>query len=77
MKKLEEISKTHNKQHAKEIENALKKKKEEKLKNAEFRNNERNIEIDRENKMLLNKLVEISSGKQCTVKKEKEAGLAT
>jgi hypothetical protein len=43
------------------------------LKIAEFRNNEKNIEIDRENKKLLNKLVEISTGKLCTVKKEKEA----
>ena len=67
-----EIAKSQTKLQAKEVELTLKKKKEEKLKIAEFRNNEKNIEIDRENKKLLSKLVEISSGKLCTVKKEKD-----
>lgn len=42
--------------------------------NAEFVTNERNIGIDRDNKKLLEKLVEISAGKWSQVKKEKIAG---
>jgi len=36
-------------------------------------NNEKNLEINRDNQVLLNKLVEISAGKWSTVKKEKES----
>ena len=39
----------------------------------EFMNNERNLEINRDNQILLNKLVEISAGKWSTIKKEKVA----
>ena len=45
--------------------------------NTEFLHHERNLEIDRDNKKLLSKLVEISSGKWSTVKKEKGAGPST
>lgn len=71
-KKLNEIAKSQAKLQANEIENGMKKKKEEKQKIIEFRNSEKNIEIDRENKKLLSKLVEISAGKLCSVKKEKD-----
>ena len=37
-------------------------------------NNERNLEINRDNQILLNKLVEISAGKWSTIKKEKNQG---
>ena len=37
----------------------------------EFMSNERNLEINRDNQILLNKLVEISAGKWSTIKKEK------
>lgn len=52
----------------------MKRKKEEKKANSEFVNNEKNLEIDRDNKKLLSKLVEISTGKWSHVKKEMDAG---
>jgi hypothetical protein len=45
------------------VEVELHRRKEELKKNKEFLNNERNLEINRDNQVLLNKLVEISSGK--------------
>lgn len=57
------------------MEDELKRKKEEKLKNTEFNHNERNLEINRDNQILLNKLVEISAGKWSYIKKEKEVGV--
>ena len=54
----------------------MKRKKEEKMKNTEFVHNEKNIEINRDNQILLNKLVEISAGKWSAIKKEKESGLS-
>jgi hypothetical protein len=56
------------------VEEELKRKKEEKKKTNEFITQERNLEINRDNQVLLNKLVEISSGKWSQVKKEKVAG---
>jgi hypothetical protein len=47
----------------KQVEEELKRKKDEKRMNTEFLHNERNLEIDRDNKKLLGKLVEISAGK--------------
>ena len=52
----------------------MKRKHEEKQKLNEFITNEKNLEINRDNQILLNKLVDISAGKRCSVKKEKEAG---
>lgn len=37
-------------------------------------NQEKNLEINRDNQVLLNKLVEISAGKWSQIKKEKTAG---
>lgn len=62
---------------AKQVEQELKRKKEEKQKSSEFQHNERNIEINRDNQILLNKLVEISAGKRSIIKKEKEVITAT
>ena len=53
-------------------EEELKHRKEELKKTKEFETNERNLEINRDNQVLLNKLVEISAGKWSSVKKEKE-----
>ena len=47
------------------------------MKNTEFQHNERNLEINRDNQILLNKLVEISAGKWSHIKKDKEAGQVT
>ena len=71
---LEHIAKSSKKLEPNLVEKELKRKKEEKLKNTEFQHNERNLEINRDNQILLNKLVEISAGKWSHVKKEKEAG---
>ena len=38
--------------------------------------NEKNIEVNRDNQILLNKLVEISAGKWSAIKKEKQSGMA-
>lgn len=75
LKKLEEIAKANKKLTANQVEEELKRKHEEKQKLNEFMNNEKNLEINRDNQILLNKLVDISAGKRCSVKKEKEAGM--
>jgi hypothetical protein len=75
---LGEITKLKDKKvppHVQEVEDELKRRKDEIKKNKEFLNNERNLEINRDNQVLLNKLVEISSGKWSHVKKEKESGM--
>ena len=56
------------------MEGELKRRKEEKKKANEFLSQERNLEINRDNQVLLNKLVEISAGKWSHIKKEKEHG---
>jgi hypothetical protein len=73
-RKLEEIHKSSKKLVVKQVEEELKRKKDEKKMNTEFLLNERNIEIDRDNKKLLGKLVEISAGKWSQVKKDMVAG---
>jgi len=52
---------------AKEISNMLKKNRQDRKKTKEFLTNEKNITINKDNKILLNKLVEISSGKWSSV----------
>lgn len=52
---------------AKEISNMLKKNREDRKKTKEFLTNEKNITINKDNQILLNKLVEISSGKWSSV----------
>jgi hypothetical protein len=52
----------------------LKKRNEEKKKTNEFMVQERNLEVNRDNQVLLNKLVEISTGKWSHIKKDKESG---
>lgn len=52
---------------AKEITNKLKKNREDRKKTKEFLTNEKNITINKDNQILLNKLVEISSGKWSSV----------
>jgi hypothetical protein len=49
----------------------MKRKKDEKKKNLEFVTNERNIQLTKENNILLGKLVEISTGKFSVTKREK------
>jgi hypothetical protein len=52
---------------AKEISAMLKKNREDRKKTKEFLTNEKNITINKDNQILLNKLVEISSGKWSSV----------
>ena len=52
---------------AKMVANQLKKNRDERKKTKEFLTNERNITINKDNQILLNKLVEISSGKWSSV----------
>lgn len=52
---------------AKAVTNKLKKNREDRKKTKEFLTNERNITINKDNQILLNKLVEISSGKWSSV----------
>jgi hypothetical protein len=52
---------------AKEISAMLRKNREERKKTKNFLTNERNITINKDNQILLNKLVEISSGKWSSV----------
>ena len=52
---------------AKEITNAMKKSRVDRKKTKEFLTNEKNITINKDNQILLNKLVEISSGKWSSV----------
>lgn len=52
---------------AKEITAMMKKNREDRRKTKEFLTNERNITINKDNQILLNKLVEISSGKWSSV----------
>ena len=52
---------------AREIGKLLKKNREERKKTKNFLTNERNISINKDNQILLNKLVEISSGKWSSV----------
>ena len=52
---------------AKEITSHLKKNRNERLKTKEFLTNEKNLTINKDNQILLNKLVEISSGKWSSV----------
>lgn len=52
---------------AKEITAMMKKNRDDRKKTKEFLTNEKNITINKDNKILLNKLVEISSGKWSSV----------
>lgn len=52
---------------AKFITQKLKRNREEKKKTKDFLTNEKNITINKDNQILLNKLVEISSGKWSSV----------
>jgi hypothetical protein len=52
---------------AKMVTQSLKKNRDERKKTKEFLTNERNITINKDNQILLNKLVEISSGKWSSV----------
>ena len=52
---------------AREITNAMKKNRTDRKKTKEFITNEKNITINKDNQILLNKLVEISSGKWSSV----------
>ena len=52
---------------AKEISNMLKKNREDRKKTKDFLTNEKNITINKDNQILLNKLVEISSGKWSSI----------
>ena len=52
---------------AKEITQMLHKNKQDRKKTKDFLTNERNITINKDNQILLNKLVEISSGKWSSV----------
>ena len=52
---------------AKNITNKMKKNRVDRQKTKEFLNNEKNITINKDNQILLNKLVEISSGKWSSV----------
>ena len=52
---------------AREITQTMKKNRNERLKTKEFLTNEKNITINKDNQILLNKLVEISSGKWSSV----------
>lgn len=71
--KLEEIQKQQKRrQEEKSIEDELKRRREELKKNKDFMTQEKNLEINRDNQVLLNKLVEISSGKWSHIKKDKE-----
>jgi hypothetical protein len=45
----------------------MKKTRQDRLKTKEFMTNEKNITINKDNQILLNKLVEISSGKWSSV----------
>ena len=64
---------------AKEISQMLKKNREDRRKTKEFLTNEKNITINKDNQILLNKLVEISSGKWSSVAPvpKKRAGTRT
>lgn len=67
-KKMNQIAVSNKAQkEAVRINKQLKRKKEERKRNAEFLNNEKNISINKDNQLLLNKLVEISSGKFTSV----------
>ena len=68
-KKIEAILSSDNSQvnAAREIGKILKKNREERKKTKNFLTNERNISINKDNQILLNKLVEISSGKWSSV----------
>lgn len=52
---------------AKEITQYMRKNRQDRQKTKEFMTNERNITINKDNQILLNKLVEISSGKWSSV----------
>ena len=52
---------------ARDITHHMKKNRNERLKTKEFLTNEKNITINKDNQILLNKLVEISSGKWSSV----------
>ena len=52
---------------ARDITNKMKKNRTDRKKTKDFMTNERNITINKDNQILLNKLVEISSGKWSSV----------
>ena len=67
-KKMNQIAVSNKAQkEATRINKELRRKKEERKRNAEFISNEKNITINKDNQLLLNKLVEISSGKFTSV----------
>lgn len=68
MKKMGKIAlNSYAKQESKGVQKMLKNNRDEKKKTKEFQTNERNITINKDNQILLNKLVEISSGKWSSV----------
>eukprot|EP00347_Sterkiella_histriomuscorum_P020106 403339081 len=72
-KKLGELQKPGDvKKLAKTVEEELERKRKEKLKTHEFNNLEKNILINRDNQVLLNKLVEISKGKWSSIQAPKK-----
>lgn len=52
---------------AKQVTNMMKKNRQDRKKTKDFLTNEKNITINKDNQILLNKLVEISSGKWSSV----------
>lgn len=52
---------------AKNITSQMRKNRQDRMKTKEFMTNEKNITINKDNQILLNKLVEISSGKWSSV----------
>lgn len=52
---------------AKNVTNMMKKNRQDRKKTKDFLTNEKNITINKDNQILLNKLVEISSGKWSSV----------
>ena len=72
-KKLKEIQERDAAKIKKSLQTDISKTlKEHKTKNQGFLKNEKNAEINRENQILLNKLVEISNGKWSTVSQPKK-----
>eukprot|EP00347_Sterkiella_histriomuscorum_P003377 403364530 len=67
MKKLQNIKTKNKKIEIKKVEEVMVRKNEEKQRNFEFIKSEKEIEVNRNNKKLLEKLVEISKGKHLSV----------
>ena len=68
-KKMDAIAAQHQEhvKEAKKVTQMMKRQKEERKKAKDFATNERNLTINKDNQILLNKLVEISSGKWSSI----------